>query len=83
MGLTTGALEAATGGAAEEAVLSHMDREMGLREAVVVSSRKEEVAEVTEAAEEEEVEVNVERAAVMREVVDRGVAGEVHTLTHT
>ena len=75
VGLTIGALEVATEDAADEAVLNLMDREADPREVVeAASSKMEEVAEV---------EVNVGVAAVMTEAVGRGVAAEVHTVTHS
>ena len=75
VGLIIAALEAATGDAADEAALNHMDREEDPKEVVAVASSKmEEVAEV---------EVNVGVAADMIEAADRGVAAEVHTLTQS
>ena len=75
VGLIIGGSEAATGDAVDEVALNLMDREADPREVVVAaSSRMEEVAEVV---------VNVGVAAVMIEDVDRGVAAEVHSLTHS
>ena len=75
VGLTIGGSEAATGDAADEAALNHLDREADHREVVAAaSSRMEEVAEV---------EANVGVAVVMIEAVDRGVAAEVHTHNHS